>query len=330
MAGDSTKKRKRQTEEVEEEEPEEEQKQEGEKKKTGTEDLTLYRFVRECVGNKILAIFGDTRTGKTTFCMSLAVECASLYKSHVIYIDTEGNIPSKLEHENIEYVEVETAQELQDVIASIYRERKSNPPALLIVDSISMPVLREDARASGLAERGMVQRTLISLISDIKKLCKALNMTAVVVMHPVSTMTLSRILESVVKRLEQNLQQSGGRKRRISIEELPEEIKLMYWKPVGGKALFDIKEIWLTHVAYRGKLSDLANSRGVEPEVLNKLEKVLPSLDVPVTKTIVYASESRRFPKLEKLVSMYITSEAIVYKIHVEPRPWRQPKILQA
>ncbi len=296
----------------------------GEREEEKEHRLTLYDFVREVVENKILAVFGDTRSGKTTFCTVVALECAES-GGKVLYIDTEGNLPTRLEHDNVEYVEVDTAQELQNLIERLVKTRE-DAPNLLIIDSLSMPVLREDATAVGFAERGMVQKRLIALVSELKKFCKKHNATTIVVMHPISTMTLTRILESVAKRLEQ----ASGKKRRVTIEELPEEIKLMYMKPVGGKALFDIKEIWLTYAEYRGKLQDLVNMGNVEPEVVEKLRDLVDSLDIPVTKTVLYASESRRFPKLEKLASIYITGSAIIYKIHIEPKPWKQPKILSA
>lgn len=304
---------------------------------TGKAKPSLCAFVRGVVGNDVLAIFGETRTGKTTFCCTLALEAARRYKMPVIYVDTEGNIPISFTTELIEYHYFNSTSDIRGLLHDVIKRKEK--PKLFIIDSIITPVLSDLSRMT-MFERGRVQLELISLVGDLKRFARRARATVVVVLHPISRLTLSRRLEGVARKLSQQMQQQGMMRRRqqqvMTPEELPDEIKMMYDAPVGGKALFLTKEIWMTHVDFTGYTRNLISSRDITEDMWRKLNAMGVSFDSTITKCMIYAHESRVYAKLEKLVSMYITTgkreerqtPVIMYSVLAPIRRWQEPEIV--
>ena len=309
--------------------------------------LSLIQFFEKVSEGEPVALFGKTGHGKTTLCKTLAYEAlASDY--YVVYIDTEGGAKDleeltkeKVYEKILSYHRVTTNDQLIKVLNKVKSKINEYRKVLLIIDSVSMPALVQWARSRRYDERGVAVLEKINAVSHVKELAESAkaDVVPVLVLHPVSEMTVSRELQQVARKLAE-LQGSEGRRQRISIDQLPEEIILQYQRPTGGKSLHMIKEIWLSKKECSGNLESLENQRLLsDDEVTFLLEKVkklveresehVKELDqvkkaLKLSKFRVYAWRSRIYPDVEPLIDFYVIDvlgqPVATYRILTEPR----------
>jgi len=115
----------------------------------------------EELGHDTLEVFGESGTGKTTFCLEIL---NSVKGKKSIYIDTEKNILSKLSvPSETEYIYVSDFKELYRFILSLKDGYK-----LVILDSLGLPILGEFATLN-LNERGDVLLKAQAISYELKK-----------------------------------------------------------------------------------------------------------------------------------------------------------------
>jgi len=303
-------------------------------------------FEKVCEGEPI-ALFGKTGHGKTTLCKTLAYE-ALREGCHVIYVDTEGGAKDladlareEIYEKYLSYYRVTTNDQLIKVLNKVkskLNELKTSR-CVLIIDSVSMPALVQWARSRRYDERGVAVLEKINAVSHVKELAESTKaeVIPVLVLHPVSDMTVSRELQQVARKLAE-LQGGEGRRQRISIDQLPEEIILQYQRPTGGKSLHMIKEIWLVKKECSGVIENLNNQRLLDDDEVNFLYQKLKDVfkeekkevdtesvkKLKMSKFRVYAWRSRIYPDVEPLIDFYVVDvlgqPVATYRILAEPR----------
>jgi len=279
----------------------------------------------------------------------------------VIYIDTEGGARdiATLTKEDpyskyVLYKRLTTNDQLIRFLQRLKEElgkyASKREKVLLIIDSISAPALAQWARSKRYDERGIVSLEKIDAVTRVlelvdyyeKKEEKKIKLVPVLVLHPLSEMSVQRQLQQVARKLAE-LQGLDTRRQKISVDDLPEEIRLMYQRPTGGKALHYIKEIWLSRLEASGTIEQLEAQRLLGDDEVNLLLQKITgfvkslSLDdetkarllnearkVHVTKFRIYAWGSRAYPPAEPLIDLYLLDmldqHLTTYRILVTPR----------
>jgi len=129
------------------------------------------------VENDVLEIFGESGTGKTTFCRVL-VEEAMGAKKKILYIDTEKNMAKPLT--GLDYVYIPDFK----LVYKAIQELKDGYD-LIILDSIGLPILGEFA-SLGLNERGNILLQAEAIAYKLKKYSQKNDALIVVTTQPES------------------------------------------------------------------------------------------------------------------------------------------------
>ena len=140
--------------------------------------MRLLDLVRKLVGNDTLEIFGESGTGKTTFCMVLVKEALE-EGMKVFYLDTERNIKDIPQHENFIYKYTPDLNEVVNYVMNLPRAD------LYILDSLGFPVLTKFAIAN-MSERGNMLLKAIAITHFLKIATYRHNAIAVVTNQPES------------------------------------------------------------------------------------------------------------------------------------------------
>lgn len=263
----------------------------------------LYTLVRAVAPYHGLLLYGLTGTGKTTFCYALAREAVN-YGVDVVYVDTEGNIHWRIP-DKVMYFNVGGLDDLKAVVSDIVKRVKSEELGkdglLLIIDSIEAPIVRKASRAAGFHERAAAYLERAGIGSRILDLALEFRdrkkpFTAVFVEHARSPIGMTRVLEQVAKKYLE-------RRRVMTPEELPPEIRLLGMVPKGGSFLYFIKERWVTE--------------RLEADVREDYRR---------TTFGIYAYSSRCFAPMERIMTLTIETIygrgiRIRYKIEARPFP---------
>ena len=323
----------------------------------------MVKFVEKVADGHLVALFVQTRHGKTTFCRTLTYEALTKYrdKYFVVYVDTEGAASdiemlqrNELFKDSVLYTRITTNDKLIKFLQKLKEEWKKRPPAskiLLIIDSISAPALAQWARSKRYDERGIVSLEKIDAVTRVVELVESVkqaDVTPVIVLHPLSEMSVQRQLQQVARKIAEQLG-IDLRRQKFTPDQLPEEIILQYQRPVGGKALHYIKEIWLSRLEASGTIEQLEQMKMLSDEevnfILRKVKEYVESLKtstraeeekekaesllneakkLKVAKFRIYAWGSRVYPSAEPLVDLYLLdlldTHLTTYRILVSPR----------
>lgn len=324
----------------------------------------LIELLRKASSGMPIAIFGDTGAGKTTFCKTVTLEALRQEDFGVVYIDTEGNAVDLLHLKKVaergrglatviggrlSYYAVTSNDDLCKLFKKLRVQlaKSGNEPALqksnlvLIVDSVSMPAFVDFAMSRRYDERMIAVIEQTRAIAELKKFIERFfqvrgeksTLIPIVVLHPVSRATVTRELQQLARKLAEAAvaeqpARAPAKPVRVNIEDIPEEIQLQYWRPVGGKSLHMLKEIWLARKEISGTISLLEEKgllTGDEVSfIVDKLKKLLEAVketepqhkeaerilrdirSLTVTKFSIYAARSRVYPPAERLVDMYM------------------------
>lgn len=182
---------------------------------TATKPALLDTF-KQIVGNDVAMLFGDTGSGKTRICHSLALETIG-NAGRVIYLDTERNLSGKqLEGLGPAYFYTPVFEEIKQRIRSL-------PPAdLAVIDSVGMPILIQYSRMN-MRDRLYAFLEMASMLGELKDWTYRNKALAVVTNQPVSE------FEPDPKKADE-----------------PRD-------PFGGKSKFVAKEIWQTSMVSRDR-----------------------------------------------------------------------------
>jgi len=241
-------------------------------------------------------------------------------------------------------------RKLRDQVKKSQKLFKDHDNVILIIDSVSMPAFVDFAMSRRYDERMIAVLEQTRAIAELKKFVEAFmkakgekgKLIPIVVLHPVSRATVARELQQLARKLSEAAMaersaRAPAKPVQIRVEDIPEELQLQYWRPVGGKSLHMLKEIWLARREASGPIELLEKNKLLTDEeinyIRNKLSEILDRLAqdpnlrdtaetlkrellmLNLTKFSIYASRSRIYPPSEKLVDMYLVDLVVKQQV---------------